>query len=45
MVGMMMVVNIYAMNVKAFMPQNLLRVNIVTRMILHTVYVMSVQRY
>ncbi len=44
MVGMMMVVNIYAMNVKAFMSQNLLRVNIVMRMILHTAYVMSAQK-
>lgn len=45
MVGMMMEVNIYAMNVKTFMPQNLLLVNIVTRMILHTDYVMGAQRY
>jgi len=39
-----MVVNTYAVNVKTFMPQNLLRVNIVTRMILHTAYVMSAQK-
>ncbi len=45
MVGMMMVVNIYAMNVKTFMSQNLFHVNIVTKTLLHTVYVMSVQRY
>ncbi len=44
MVGMMMILNSYAMNVKTFMPQNLLLVNFVTKTILHTDYVMIVQK-